>query len=242
MIKNEVLSLPSLVGNDYKNAYPFPHITIDNFFDETILTKVLEELKDYDSWRCDTTDYVKDYQQNKFYAPDALDLDDINTLSTKAPFTKFALDYFYSHTVLKFLEELTGIKNLVGDPSLLGGGVHKINRGGKLGVHADFNVHFRTQLHRRINLLLYLNKDWDTQWGGDLELWEKDMSKCCIKVAPIFNRAAIFNITDDAFHGHPHPLNTPENVSRYSLALYYYTVDRPEHEKSPWHPVVWKDI
>jgi len=148
----------------------------------------------------------------------------------------------YSAPVLQFLERLTGINGLMGDPSLLGGGVHKINRGGKLGVHADFNVHFRTQLHRRINLLLYLNKDWNAEWGGDLELWEKDMSKCCIKVAPVFNRAAIFNITDDAFHGHPHPLNTPENVSRYSLALYYYTVDRPEHEKAPWHPVVWKDI
>ena len=78
------------------------------------------------------------------------------------------------------------------------------------------------------------------EWGGNLELWEKDMSKCCVQVPPLFNRAVIFRITDDAFHGHPHPLNTPKEVDRLSLALYYYTKDRPENEKAPFHPVVWK--
>jgi len=117
--------------------------------------------------------------------------------------------------------------------------MHKISRGGKLGVHADFNVNFVNNLHRRINVLIYLNEDWNPEWNGHLELWDKDLSKCCVKVEPIFNRAVVFNITDDAFHGHPEPLQCPETVSRYSLALYYYTEDRPEEEKSDPHAVIW---
>jgi hypothetical protein len=128
----------------------------------------------------------------------------------------------------------------MGDPELAGGGVHRIHPGGKLDIHADFNWQDSSQLWRRVNLLLYLNKDWQEDWGGHLELWERDLSKCCTKVLPLFNRAAIFNITDDAYHGHPHPLTSPEGVVRDSIALYYYTLDRPEHEKSPHHPVLWQ--
>jgi Rps23 Pro-64 3,4-dihydroxylase Tpa1-like proline 4-hydroxylase len=148
------------------------------------------------------------------------------------------IDYFSSFEFISFLENLTGIPNLIPDPSLLGGGIHRIDKGGKLSIHADFNIHPHTNLHRRLNLLLYLNKNYQDEFQGKLELWNKDMSQCVQKISPIFNRMLIFKITDDAFHGHPEEWT--HDQSRISLAFYYYTHDRPEEEKSAFHWANWQ--
>jgi hypothetical protein len=151
-------------------------------------------------------------------------------LENAAPISRYIMDYLNSPEVLKFLSELTGIENLIPDNTFFGGGIHKISKGGKLAVHADYSFHRNTGHHRRINLLLYLNKNWQSEWNGNLELWSPDMSKKIADIEPLFNRAVIFNITNDALHGHPKPLNTPENVDRYSFALYYFTENRPKEE------------
>ena len=127
------------------------------------------------------------------------------------------------------METLTGIENLISDPYFLGAGLHQIPRGGKLAVHADFNRHNKFPLDRRLNILVYLNKDWKEEYGGHLELWDRDMSKCK-KIAPLFNRMVVFPVTDWAYHGHPEPLTCPEGRTRKSIALYYYTNGRPENE------------
>jgi len=240
MINQSVLNLSESLKVTYDSAYPFPYVVIDNFLNEFVAKRIVQELKHYQHWSCDTTNEVKKYQINKYYTPDVFDLSTLDKLNRDCPITKFTLDYLNSSDTLFFLEKLTGINSLIGDETFLGGGVHRVLTGGKLGIHADFNIQFKNNLHRRLNMLIYLNENWQDEWGGNLELWEKDMSKCCVQVKPLFNRAIIFRITDDAFHGHPHPLNTPKGIDRYSLALYYYTQDRPEHEKSPFHPVVWK--
>jgi Rps23 Pro-64 3,4-dihydroxylase Tpa1-like proline 4-hydroxylase len=152
------------------------------------------------------------------------------------------LNFLNSKEVLTYLEELTGIPDLIADPGLYGGGVHRILSGGKLSVHADYNFHPVTKLHRRVNLLLYLNKDWKEEWGGDLQLWNKDMSMCVKKILPIFNRAVIFNITSEAYHGHPGPLKSPEGIDRLSFALYYFTKERPIEELTDPHMAVWKEV
>jgi hypothetical protein len=131
-----------------------------------------------------------------------------------------------SSAVLSFLEGLTGIDGLISDPHFEGGGFHKISRGGKLGVHADFRIHRKLHLVRRLNLLLYLNRDWDDSYGGALELWDKKMAASVCSIAPISNRCVIFNTEIDSFHGHPDPLNTPAGVHRRSVATYYYTASR----------------
>jgi Rps23 Pro-64 3,4-dihydroxylase Tpa1-like proline 4-hydroxylase len=140
--------------------------------------------------------------------------------------------------MLKYLEELTGIDNLIGDELLMGGGLHKITSGGKLAIHKDYNVHPVKKMYRRLNLLIYLNKDWKREWEGNLELWDKDHTKLEVSVEPLFNRAVIFTISEDSLHGHPVPLNTPENVSRNSIALYYFTEVNPSDNE---HSVVFFD-
>jgi len=157
---------------------------------------------------------------------------------TQIPNDQF--DFNEPSEMIHYLESITGIKGLLADGELLGGGLHKMDRGGHLAVHADFNIHINTGHHRRINALLYLNPNWESEWGGQLELWDGAMSRCWNKVEPILNRLVVFRITDDALHGHPDPMMSPEGISRYSLAFYYYTQDRPEDEKSPFHWALWQ--
>jgi Rps23 Pro-64 3,4-dihydroxylase Tpa1-like proline 4-hydroxylase len=140
----------------------------------------------------------------------------------------------------KWLEKLTGIPHLIVDHHLLGGGLHLTRQDGLLGIHADFNWHMQTHLHRRVNMLLYLTKDWRPGYGGELELWDTEGSKPMCYVEPIFNRAALFATRSDTFHGHPHPWTAPAGINRQSIALYYYTSDRPEEEKRPAHNTLYK--
>jgi len=234
-----------LKHKQYINASPFPHIVLDDFFPKEIMKLVLNEIKNHDDWYTDQEGNQAGVQVNKFYTPSTDDYQfkrSMDMLEKKCPFTSTVLKYFHSREMLDFLENLTGIKDLQTDNDWLGGGIHKVNSGGKLDIHADFNIHWKQNLHRRLNLLLYLNEDWRDEYNGELELWEKDLSRCVVKIKPIFNRAVIFTITDDAYHGHPKPLNCPPEVSRIALALYYYTKDRPEIEKAPFHGAAWQKV
>jgi Rps23 Pro-64 3,4-dihydroxylase Tpa1-like proline 4-hydroxylase len=239
MIKFE---LSDHLSGSYSKAYPFPHVIIDNFIsnpDE--LDRSITEISNFPFWGWDSSKYslMDNRQINKFWVPWCEQ--SFNDLKDQAPTTLKILNYFNSPEILEFLQNLTGIENLIPDPTFTGGGVHKITSGGKLGIHADYLLHPETKLHRRLNVLVYLNKNWQKEWGGDLELWNKDMTECIVSIEPIFNRAVIFNITSDSFHGHPNSLDTPEGVDRYSYAFYYFTEDRPDHEKNNLEThAVWK--
>ncbi|MDO3642701.1 2OG-Fe(II) oxygenase [Mucilaginibacter sp. L3T2-6] len=207
---------------EYLNAKPFPSIVFDNFFNEEILTQVLNDFPDL-SKKKDVITY-DNHNEKKFEAKGERYFSDV---------TKAFAHYLNSQPILEFLQELTSIKEiLLPDPYFVGGGYHEIKPGGLLKVHADFNKHDFTKLDRRINLLVYLNKDWEDSYGGHFELWDEQMTKSHRKVLPIFNRVAIFSTTDFSYHGHPDPLTCPPDRSRKSLALYYYSNGRPKGEIS----------
>ena len=204
----------------YKNASPFPSIMFDNFFNPKYLDKILEEFPDLSSIK-NSTKYDDPKQRKlegkgeRFFGEE----------------TKRFMHFLNSEPFLEFLQILTGIKEpLISDPYFSGGGQHEIKKGGLLKIHADFNKHLKLNLDRRINVLVYLNKDWKEEYGGHFELWKEDMSKCENKILPLFNRMTIFSTNDFSYHGHPNPLTCPENRSRKSLALYYYTNGRPDNE------------
>lgn len=206
----------------YQNNPPFPNIYIDDFFDKEMLTKVLGEFPDLEK-EADKIHY-KNPNENKLASK--------GKQSFKENTSKL-VDYLNSPTFIKFLQEMTGIKEqLVADPYYEGGGFHEIKKGGFLKLHVDFHKHRKLNLDRRLNLLVYLNKDWDESYGGHFELWEKDMSKRAVKILPIFNRMALFSTSGDSWHGHPDELTCPDDRSRKSLALYYYSEGRPENEVS----------
>jgi len=189
----------------YVAADPFPHIVIDDFLPPAILETVLDEFPGPDAidWK-----RFKDGTGRKLATRDEAQM---------GPRTLALLHELNSSRFLRVLEALTGIDGLIPDPHLEGGGLHQIERGGFLKVHADFNKHEKLGLDRRLNLLLYLNKDWREEFGGHLELWSPDMKRCAHRVLPLFNRCVVFSTTDNSFHGHPEPLTCPEGASRKSI-------------------------
>lgn len=160
--------------------------------------------------------------------------------SVMGPATRHILAELNSSAFIDFLERLTGIDGLVPDPHFVGGGLHQIERGGLLKVHADFNRHPRTDLERRLNVLIYLNRDWKDEYGGAFELWDENMTAPVEKVMPYFNRCVVFSTTSTSYHGHPEPLACPEDRTRKSLALYYYSKHRPASEASSAHNTLFK--
>jgi len=215
-------SLVSLGGSGqtaYVGAVPFPHAVIDGFFDPQVLDVVLAEVNGVDKNRRSGKFTHRKTDHNKFtFMPDVVGLE-----------TARLVNYLNSGMFISYIENLTGIAGLLADPSYFGGGVHWIDNGGFLEVHADFNHLKKYNLERRLNLLLYLNKDWEDGYHGELELWDRETMKMVKVVSPIFNRCVIFSTTMNSLHGHPEPLNVPVGVARRSIALYYYT--------NTWNPV-----
>lgn len=212
----------------YMAARPFPHAVMDDFLREDVLDAVLGEFpkpRDIDWIRFD------DPTQRKLAANDSAEM---------GPATRRLVAELNGSVFIDFLERLTGIEGLVGDPHLEGGGLHQIEPGGLLKVHADFNRHPRLQLERRLNVLIYLNRDWQEEWGGAFELWDADMTAAVTKVMPVFNRCVVFSTTSTSYHGHPEPLACPEDRTRKSLALYYYSRDRPRSEQAAAHNTLFK--
>jgi len=144
--------------------------------------------------------------------------------------------FFNSRPVLEFLEGLTTIQGLIPDPYFMGGGYHETGRGGKLGIHADFRINDQLHLHRRLNVIVYLNERWQPEWGGALELWDREMKEKRREVMPVFNRCVIFATTATAFHGVPH-VRCPAGRSRKSLALYYFEDEGQPRPIRPTHYV-----
>ena len=142
--------------------------------------------------------------------------------------------------VLQFLEALTGIEGLIPDPYFGGAGPHQIEPGGFLKIHADFNWHPLLKLDRRLNLIVYLNREWREEYGGHIELWDREMTRCERKVLPVWNRTVVFNTTDFSYHGHPEPLASPPGTTRKSVSFYYYSNGRPAEERSAPHDTLFR--
>jgi Rps23 Pro-64 3,4-dihydroxylase Tpa1-like proline 4-hydroxylase len=214
-----LVSVATKFQAEYQNNVPFPNIHFNDFFNTEFLDSVLAEFN------------INEERDSVFF-------NDANQLkwSSKGDTsfgqnTKELIHFLNTESFLQFLQKLTGIEEtLLPDPYLIGGGLHEIKRDGFLKIHADFNKHPKTKLDRRINVLIYLNKDWEDEYGGHFELWNKDMTHCEKKIKPDFNTLAIFSTSDYSYHGHPSPLNCPVNSSRKSIALYYYTNGRPLNE------------
>ena len=214
--ENNLISLNTLhqsLVNDsikYKNSDPFPHIVLDNFLSSDGAAEAMEGFCGV-NWSA-----YKHFNENK---------NGSNKKNSFGPKLSNVIDALNSAEFLSYLSELTGINNLIADTHLGSGGVHRSTRGGFLNIHADFTVHpYRSNWHRRLNVLVYLNEEWDSTWGGELELWDTDMSCCVEKIAPVFNRCVVFNTNYDSYHGHPEAMTCPEGTWRKSIALYYYTL------------------
>lgn len=200
---------------EYADAAPFPHLVFDGVLDETSFGQAAAEFppRDGPGW----TRYVH-VNETKYG----------NTKpETWGPTLQSVARALTGRRFVSFLEELTGIDDLLADRTMDGGGLHETPSGGHLNVHTDFTAHHSVPgWRRRVNVLLYLNPVWRPEWGGELELWSADMQEPVTSVAPIGNRMLVFTTDERSLHGHPEPLRCPPDVARRSLALYYFTSDQ----------------
>jgi Rps23 Pro-64 3,4-dihydroxylase Tpa1-like proline 4-hydroxylase len=199
---NRMKEVLASTGKNYIEATPFPHIVLDNMFDENLLKEIIQEFP-----KPTDIEWIQHKTNREMKLATSRD-------EHFGPITRIMMYHLNSAPFLNFLSEITGINGLIADSYFDGGGMHQIERGGKLAVHADFNRHSLTKLDRRLNALLYLNPDWKDEYGGDLELWDRDMRACVKKIKPKFNRLVVFSTTDYTYHGHPDPLNCPPGVTR----------------------------
>lgn len=204
----------------YSDAHPYPYLIIDGFLPDS---EALEF--ETDCRRAQTlVDSSNDFTQIRKTT--------LNSWQDMTPRMREVCAFFNSGAFLTFLESITGVKGLISDPFLEGGGLHRTLSGGFLKMHTDFNWSQRLKLYRRINVLYYLNRDYQPGWGGELilqrHLRPHDFDRA-VFIQPLFNRLVLFNTNDTTFHGHPVPHQFPISYPRTSLAFYYYTVAPP-----PW--------
>jgi hypothetical protein len=213
--------------DDFIDAKPFPHIVIDDFLPPQVAEDLLRDFEDHgQGWK-----HYHHFNERKSAVTD---------LELMAPHTREVFKALLSQQAIDFIAKLTGIEGLVSDPDLEGAGMHKTLPGGHLNIHTDFLTHTKKRSWRReINLLIYLNKDWEDEWQGNLELWDQSMSHCMHSVSPAFNRCVIFNTLPKSYHGHPHKLACPEGESRKHILLYYY---RDESRALPLTPTDYQPL
>jgi len=218
----EAKGLGDLLHEDYVSAQPFPHIVLDGILPGDLPRRILANFP-VAALASDTVfniNYGGHFKRQ--VAPE-----DCNA------FVRELFHFFNSRPMLAFLEGLSGITGLLPDPYFEGGGFHEISAGGLLGIHADFRIHERLHLQRRLNLLIYLNENWQDEWNGRLELWDRKIQGCVKAISPLINRCVVFNTDADSYHGHPDPLATPPEVKRRSIALYYYTASKAVYREVP---------
>ena len=209
---NNWVSKSSELARQYREAEPFPHIRLAPFLFSAAAERLVEEFPRTDDpiW--------KHYNHVNCHKLATNDLEQFPQTAAQV------IEELSSLEFVSWLSELVGIPDLVPDPTLEGAGLHQISSGGYLNIHADFTYHHHdSRLRRRVNLLLYLNKEWEDDRCGELELWDADMKNCVAKYPPLINEAIIFSTSESSWHGHPRPLNSPGDIGRKSIALYYYT-------------------
>lgn len=205
----------------YRGAQPFPHVVLDGLLPESMLESVVAEFPPPDDPRWKSEDLAS---QRKQQWRDAAQL---------PPTVASFIGLLQSAAFLSFLERLSGIEGLIGDAHCYHGGPHQTMHGGFLKVHSDEPMQPALMLQRRVNVIVFLNREWRSEWGAELELWDAEMTRCVQRVAPTFNRMVIFD-SAAANHGHPDPATSPEDVIRQSIALYYYG--------SPAHPSALRGV
>ena len=194
------------------NAQPWPHIVVNDAFPERLLDMVAAECAAIKADRLIATNTDRLVKQE--------------SSEGLGPATEHLLEFVDSDRFRDFISGITGVENLIADPTHKFAGVHRTPAGGFTKIHRDFEIHPATGLFHRVNLLIYLNRDWPDGYGGSLELWPPDMSALGRRIFPRFNTMIVWETHGATLHGLPDPCACPAERMRLSVAAYYYTTTR----------------
>ena len=227
---NPSVSISGLVS-EFRSAQPFPHIVIDNFLDADVANAIAAEFPAHDQhvW----------YEYNN-----AIEIKKSCKYWDRFPPETYRLfSYLNSDEFVAGMTQLMG-ETLYADPGLHGGGWHTHGAGGKLNMHLDYSIHPKSGMQRRLNLIIYVQPGWQPEWGGGLGFWAHDEANkapgALIREVPcLFNRAVIFDMSRNSWHGLPEPVRCSVDKPRNSLAVYYMSVprtDAPERGRAWYAP------
>jgi Rps23 Pro-64 3,4-dihydroxylase Tpa1-like proline 4-hydroxylase len=214
----------------YVEAKPFPFVKIENFLNPGFANEIAAAFPTFEYAAEHGTTFASVNERRKIQITDPERFSEpVKRLNEALASSGFLSDLSY----------ITGISNLLADEQLVGGGVHITGPGGRLDVHVDFNYIKERKLHRRLNLLIYLNPVWQEQWGGEIQLWDKDVKHCIQAFAPAINRCVVFETSDISFHGVT-PISPLAPFPRQSFATYYYTREAPPNWSGVSHGTIFK--
>jgi hypothetical protein len=217
----------------FARCEPFRHVVIEDFFDGDYARRLLSEFPPFDRGNA----------RNE--AGQLGNKSTVERIRGLGPSYAALDDLIQTRDFLDLVGNITGIPDLLYDPHYFGGGTHENRNGQDLDAHVDFNRHPTENWHRRLNLIVYLNPRWKAEWGGSLELHSdpRDDDDRIIAVEPNYNRCVIFETTEHSWHGFPR-IAVPESegpITRRSVALYFYTIDRPKDELADTHSTIYVD-
>lgn len=232
MLNQSTLAQALEIQHQFQQALPFRHVAIENFLEPEACENLLKDFPAFDPEKA--RNEMGDIGGKAVF----------EKVSGISPFYASFYRYINSQEFLDRMSDLTGIPDLMADATLFGGGTHDNRHGQSLDVHIDFNIDERRMLHRRVNLLIYLNKEWDETWGGNIELHSDPRNPQINEVKswmPLFNRAVIFETNEYSWHGFER-INLPaekKELSRKSFSIYLYTKDRPAEEVVAPHTTIY---
>jgi Rps23 Pro-64 3,4-dihydroxylase Tpa1-like proline 4-hydroxylase len=227
ILNPRLLTQKDTLAQEFKNADPFPHVGIPDFFAPAFAQRMFDDFPAFEDRfkRSELGDATKKASRT-----------DVRNISDTY---REIDDFIQTSEFLDLISEISGIPDLMYDPYYYGGGTHDNRHGQSMYVHVDFNYHPRGW-HRRLNLIVYLNPEWEEEWGGAIELHSNPWDPASDRVSavlPTFNQAVLFETSERSWHGFK-PVDLPEDkrdLSRKSFAIYLYTKDRPEAEITAAH-------
>ena len=233
MLNPAVSARADELAAQFQQRDPFRHVVIDDFFDVAACTQLLAEFPAFERGNA----------RNE--AGQLGNKSTVEQIRELGPAYTALDDLIQTRGFLDFIGRITGIPALLYDPWYFGGGTHENRHGQDLDAHVDFNRHPVERWHRRLNLIVYFNQDWDDAWGGALELHSDPRSADdrVLRIAPLLNRAVIFETTEWSWHGFRR-IDLPveqQSRSRKSIALYFYTKERPAEELADTHSTIYVD-
>lgn len=217
------------LNNTFVGTPPYPMIVLDNFLPNTLANSMANE--------CETIPdhHWTEFTRNKSHMKECVKME-------YAPHAFNFVTQMHSALGMEWLTKVTGITDLIPDPYLVGAGYSRSWRGDSLKLHTDFNWNEKIKVHRMLSLIVYLTPDWKEEYGGALEFTDFNRDKVIQKVPTFFNRAIIWRYHKRGFHGYPHPITCPDNVTRNTFRLFFYYSDAKHRDDDrPHRSLYWYD-
>jgi Rps23 Pro-64 3,4-dihydroxylase Tpa1-like proline 4-hydroxylase len=207
---------------------PYPNVALDNFLPQETISAMKQE--------CNNLEWTREFTRNGSHMIERQDVENL-------PVANEVRNIMSSRRFLVWLGEVTGHHDLIPDPHMIGAGYMRCSRGDSLKLHSDFNFNNTLKLYRMLSINIYLNENWQPEWNGDLQFWDFERKECKTRYFPEAGKAVIFRHHKFGFHGHPEPLQCPENIYRDGFRMFYYVSEMSNYklDKNPHRSLYWYD-